>query len=263
MEVIGSQIVVFVILVLLGFYVFRTYRFKPTTYELIICALMITISMVLQLISVTIPLFGFPTLKVGFSQLPLMLLGFLLNPAYAFVVGIIKDVIGLILDPTGFPFLGFTLNTVLVGVIPGLWYHAFKDKQNEQLQYYAMGAVSMLLLAAAVLVWNPNWIGIDALKISQEIKWILSLLLAVIFVLVISFLSKRKDPLFAIYTIAVLSVLLIVNFISTPIYLNIMYGMPIVLSVTVRIFKEGMLFPITVVTGYLVLRVLLRVYRKS
>lgn len=261
MKLIISQIIIFAILSALGYYIFRKYKFKPTTFELVICALMITLSIVLQIVSVTIPLFGFPALKVGFSQLPLMVLGFLLNPAYSFVVGIIKDIVGMILDPSGFPFLGFTLNTVLVGVIPGLWYHALKEKRNEQLKFYAMGAVLLLISAAATLVWNPSFINVDIVKISQEMKWILSLLLAVIFVVVVSFINRKNDSLFTIYTISVLSVVIIVNFISTPIYLNLMYGMPIFFSLTIRIFKEGFLLPISVMTGYIVLRILLRLRR--
>lgn len=256
-----SQIVIFMILLGLGFYVFKKYHFQLTSSHMTICALMIAVSTVLQLFSLTIPLFGFPSLKVGFGQLPIMVLGIVFNPAYAFFVGIVKDVVGLIVAPSGTPYLGFTLNTVLVGVIPALCYHGLHKQEAKSLKKIVIAALLILLGLSAFFIVRPELLGLDAF--GWEMKGVLVLILVAIGIVLGRIIVVGEDNLFMIYALSVFLVEVIVNFTSTPIYLNIMYGIPVSLNVMLRLFKAGFMYPITVLVGYYVLRVLLRLQKNA
>lgn len=263
MEWIVSQVFVGVLLLSLGYLVFRKFKFTLSIYHITLCALMIAISTVLQLYSMTIPLFGFPSLKVGFGQLPIMVLGILLNPAYAFFVGIVKDVVGLIIAPSGPPYLGFTLNTVLVGVIPAYCYHFLKDVPYQQLRKVVALAMIGLCSLSAFMIVNPQLLGIASFKIAWEIKTVLILLLLGIVVFLLRLVQTKKDVLFLIYALSVFLVEVLVNFISTPIYLKIMYQIPVWGSIMARLFKAGFMFPITLLVGYYVLKTVLRIKRNK
>lgn len=58
---------------------------------------------------------------MGFGVVPLHLAGYLLGPAWGFLVGAVADVLGVVLNSFGqMPHPGFTLTSGLHGFIPGL-----------------------------------------------------------------------------------------------------------------------------------------------
>jgi riboflavin transporter FmnP len=85
-----------------------------TKFELktmIIVSLMSLLSMVLAAyLSIMIPLFGFPSLKFGFSQLPIMISGALFGPWWGMVAGVLEDLLELASGTVVSPYIGFTLN---------------------------------------------------------------------------------------------------------------------------------------------------------
>ena len=122
-----EQVVIAMIIIALGFYVFKFYPFeKGNVMKLVIAAIFIILTAICKRLAIMIPLFGTESLKIGFEYIPLMLAGYFLSPSYAFLVGLCSDVIGLIIVPTGFPFFGFTLGTILVSVIPSMVHVHFK-----------------------------------------------------------------------------------------------------------------------------------------
>ena len=93
------QIIIVCILVLLGIYCFKFYPLeRRNTKKLAFSALIIIITLILKRLTIMVPLFGAESLKIG----------------------LITDLLGLVISPTGFPFFGFTLNQVLIGLIPSL-----------------------------------------------------------------------------------------------------------------------------------------------
>jgi ECF transporter S component (folate family) len=99
------QIIAILAIVIIGFFVFKMDALHVTGEKLTIIAMFIALSVALQFFSLMIPLFGFPSMRIGFSQLPLMVIGVLFGPAWAFISGIVQDFLGLIVTPTGFPVL--------------------------------------------------------------------------------------------------------------------------------------------------------------
>lgn len=115
------QIIIVCILVLLGIYCFKFYPLeRRNTKKLAFSALIIIITLILKRLTIMVPLFGAESLKIGFEYIPVMLAGVILSPSYAYLIGLITDLLGLVISPTGFPFFGFTLNQVLIGLIPSL-----------------------------------------------------------------------------------------------------------------------------------------------
>ena len=98
------QIIVFIILLIIGFFVFKTDPFKADTKKISLAAIFVVLAVVLKRFSLMIPLFGFPSLQIGFETLPLVIGGMLLGPSYAFLIGLAVDVIGLVIAPNGFRF---------------------------------------------------------------------------------------------------------------------------------------------------------------
>lgn len=74
-------------------------------------------------------------LKIGLAFIPIMVAGMLLGPIKAGVVGVVSDLIGAILFPSGAFFPGFTVSAFVRGCI----YGAFLYK-NQGIIYIAMAS---------------------------------------------------------------------------------------------------------------------------
>lgn len=81
-------------------------------------ALLIALSVIL---SITLSIRLSPTLRIQFSFLAFSILGMLYGPAMGAAAGVISDIVGYILFPTGAFFPGYTLNAALGGVFYGLF----------------------------------------------------------------------------------------------------------------------------------------------
>lgn len=61
-----------------------------------------------------------PSIKFSFGHLPLMLAGIILGPLPGALAGLAADLIGVAINAGGTPHFGFTLVSVLTGLVPGL-----------------------------------------------------------------------------------------------------------------------------------------------
>lgn len=59
-----------------------------------------------------------PTMKFSFGSLPLMMAGMMLGPFLGALSGLTADLIGVMINAGGVPHLGFTLRSVLTGMVP-------------------------------------------------------------------------------------------------------------------------------------------------
>lgn len=128
-----AQIVSATLLVAMFIY-FLSHRPKKIDIQtLTLVAIFIVLSIVLDRLAFAIPIFGVTGLKISLSQLPLMLVGAIFGPFYAFFAGSITDGISLISNPTAFPFFGFTLNKVVIAMIPALFFYPKKKNTSREL----------------------------------------------------------------------------------------------------------------------------------
>ncbi|MEG0277016.1 MAG: folate family ECF transporter S component [Coprobacillus sp.] len=268
-----EQIILGIVIIALGFYVFKFYPFeKGNTMKLVIAAIFIILTAICKRLAIMIPLFGAESLKIGFEYIPLMIAGYLLSPSYAFLVGLCCDIVGLILVPTGFPFLGFTLGTILVSVIPSLVKEHAKMVSERIVQYVVIGLILVLGIGASLYIYNLDQISVSSslyiLTSNDKLTLIvLCLSLTIIFIVLIQVLKKRihqdEAKEFSTWILCVTLVEIIVTLCLTPLWLDIMYKIPFVVSLCIRVIKECAILPIEIFIGYtlikLVKRILIRI----
>jgi ECF transporter S component (folate family) len=269
------QIIAVVAIIIIGFFVFRMDKLHVTGEKLAIIAMFIALSVALQFFSLMIPLFGFPSMRIGFSQLPLMVIGVLFGPSWAFLSGIVQDFLGLIVTPTGFPFFGFTLNKIIIGLIPALLFSK-KIKWTPKVAYIvSQGILLSFLLGALAYLWlTPSIVtNGDIIEITMTIKLIFStgsvlLIGAMMFFLKLlteKYKKYENDFSISIWAMSVVLVEVIVQLILTPLWLAIMYDIPIWISFLLRVVKATIMVPFTIIIGYgiLILMSRLRLFNRK
>ncbi len=112
------------------------------------CGLLVAVGIVLKVY--TLPLTV--TLRVGFSFVAIAMAAYLYGPVMGGMVGVLIDILGFLLNPTGPYFFGFTLNAFLNGFICGLWLW----RQPVRLWRVA-GAAATCVLVVNIFI-NPFWL---------------------------------------------------------------------------------------------------------
>ena len=269
MSVLISQLVALCALIVIGYIVFRYFPLKITIKDITLTSFLIMISIVLSAFSMQIPLFGVMSLKIGFAQLPLMLMGVVMGPAWAFIGGLVQDILDIIINPSGFPFLGFTLNKVLIATIPAFWF----CKWNKMDQKQVFGLIWVLLVAIFSLtmvgIWNTQSLTVNdnILVITSNIKILLTIACLVVMTLLVIIMVyfKHKYPYansrfhIANWIVAVLAIEICIQLILTPLWLDIMYGIPYIMNVLVRMIKSSFMIFLNVTIGYYLLRLINRI----
>ena len=92
-----------------------------------VTAMMIALQIVLSRFLVI----SLPLLKIGFSFLPMVIIGMLYGPIYSGIAWGLSDIIGATLFPTGPFFFGFTLSAILNGLIFGIFLYRNHTKTTR------------------------------------------------------------------------------------------------------------------------------------
>lgn len=247
-------------IVSLAFFAFR-HPFKPRIKDLIQVALLTSLSFVLALFSWMVPIMGFPALKIGLSQLPLMLVGYLYGPAWAFMAGFGSDVIELMSGTIATPFFGFTLNKVLVAMIPAI----IVSRKSFASMRLEMGLVGILTVASLGYILSQSSITlndvvtpltwIDKSVVSAGIIVMTSLLMFGLFKIEKSPIAKEHRA----WLVSVMVVEFVVQLTLTPLWLYSMYGLPIGISIMVRVLKSLVMIPVNGFLGISSLSLLKRI----
>lgn len=214
-----------------------------------------------------IPLFGFESLKISVEVIPMLLAGVLLAPGYCFIIGLAVDWVGLIIAPTSFPFLGFTLSAVLQTLIPSIIVRNIKDDYSKYLEKVIKVVLVLLAVGACVYVFSLEQVTISkqVVDITFNIKVFISVLcvimVSVLFMVMYYYKRKLNNDdyhLFNKWLISVVLVEMVVTFCLTPYWLQVMYGIPFTLSLFIRVIKECIMIPVNIILGYTILRVIKR-----
>ncbi len=237
---------------------------------MVLSSMMIMITLICKrFFTIPIPLFGLESLKVGIEYIPLMLAGFILQPGYAFIVGICSDLIGLIIVPTGFPFLGFTLTMILVCLIPSLVRYFCIDMNETILKYSVELLLSIITIFACLYIYNMDGYTISSttiiLSLTQKLLLIvfcISLLVIYIFVINITKKKMKDSKDLSIWILSVTLVEMICTLVLTPLWLELMYNLPFVVSLCIRVIKECFVLPLEIFIGYSLLQVIQKVYKR-
>lgn len=261
------QIICGFILVLIGGLVFWKYPIKSDTKSLTLAALFIVLAAVLKRLSIMIPLFGFESLKISIEVIPMLLAGILLAPGYCYIIGLAVDLVGLLVTPTGFPFLGFTLSAVLQTLIPSIVVTTIKENYANYLERIIKVVLVLLAIGACSYVFSLDQVTIskNVVNITLSHKIFISVIcivmISVLFMVMYYYKRKLNESeyhLFNLWLISVVIVEMVITFCLTPYWLQVMYGIPFTLSLFIRVIKECIMIPIDIILGYSVLRILKR-----
>lgn len=119
------------------------------TKALVASSLLTAISIVLtRFFAVMVPLGGMPALRLELGQIPLMITGILFGPIAGGLAGAVADLIGVWMSPFGI-FPGFTLSSMLWGIIPGLIYKGIKSSKVK-LNFNVINILFILILAISL-----------------------------------------------------------------------------------------------------------------
>ena len=113
------------------------------TKILAITAMLAAVSIILSYFKIPLS----PLIEIRFTTLPLAIAGFLFGPAIGGIVGLLADVGGYIIAPTGPFFPGFTISAIISGAIYGLilHHHEFSIKRIFIAQVIIVLVVNLML----------------------------------------------------------------------------------------------------------------------
>lgn len=223
---------------------------KPNwkTRTLVTVSLLVVLSVVLQRFGIMIPLFGFPSFRIDFLHIPLIMVGALFGPFFGVLAGIVADIVGLVITPTEYPFFGFMLNKVLMGFIPAIMVLVIRRlslKSGVRLAHIILICIN----AASILyLWITPALTVQGtvIVLNYETKLIV---IAFLLTLMISLhgllVSKNVTKVRVFALLSVIFVELIVSLVLTPIWLVTMYNIPVFLSFLVRVIKAAFMIPIS------------------
>lgn len=271
-EYVMEQMIIAIVIIALGFYCFKFYPFKKgDTMKLVISAIFIMVTLIAKrFLTLAIPLFGLESLKIGIEYIPLMIAGYLLSPSYAFVIGLCSDLIGLILVPTGFPFFGFTLTMILVSVIPSLVKEHMISFSMKQVEMMTTILIGILVIGASLYIWNLDTVSIEKTVYELTVfhkSFLIStcLLLMILFMIFMYLLKKRineeESKIFSTWIMCVILTEVVCTLCLTPLWLDMMYGIPFVVSLCIRVIKECLIIPIEIFIGYTLIKILSKVLK--
>ena len=239
------QITCLCIILVLGFVTLKKYPLKMDVHTMTEIAFLLVLAFVLSYFSLMLGLFGFPSLKIGFALVPLILIGLLYGPQYGFVAGIVYDVVGLIITPTDAPFLGFTLTNILSSTLPGYVSKMNVMRNPKTVRQIVVGVTSVLSVVLIGAIWMMGESFPVELSSGQRIG---VTVLAAIYPLLIGvglrIIMKQHEDIDVKVLIAVLIVEGGVNMFLNPLWLYALYNIPYLASFFVRSVKLLIMIPL-------------------
>lgn len=255
------QIIILVAIILTVFLVIRNNREKLTIKKMTLTAILLSLSLVLTMFSINLFFLG-GQVVIRFSQLVLILLGASLGPVYAVIAGLGFDVLNLLINPLGAPYIGFTLNNIWVGLFPALIFKYFKDKsKNFKFKLMTSTAVAYTVYILAVLFLFINQTGINNHIDNTNYKTIqqailLSVLILIVITSIVIFYKRKQsakfklpESLMLLITSAILVEFVVQGF-FTPIWLYDLANTPIFVSMQIRAIKGWLMVFLNSFIGY-------------
>lgn len=102
----------------------------------------------------------FPEVRIGLGRVPLTLSGLLFGPLLGGISGAAADLVGMLLFPTGAYHPGFTISSMLDGLIPGLLAIYFRNNTRKGNPYTLLRIflVQLITIVLNSVVLNTLWL---------------------------------------------------------------------------------------------------------
>ncbi len=106
---------------------------------------------------------GIPAIRLSFGEVPLIMSGMLFGPIVGGISGLAADIIGVLINPQGAFHPGFTLSSIMWGVIPGLLFLIFKQQESYEKKYSKINIVVAVSLCFIVISLGLNTIWLSSM----------------------------------------------------------------------------------------------------
>lgn len=206
--------------------------------KLIFAALMVAIGIVLSnFVSISYPP-NSTIIRFGIGYLPLIIVSVILGPKIGFAAAIIQDILGyfvymMIYGFASGPFFpGFTFNSILYGVLPGIIANLNIKRKNLFL-FMNVGLLTFLLfLGVWALVEIDFIIDIIKNKLSVDMSfnpWIIYSMLGIGIIGILSgyvfiYIRRNEDDFSQRLIFSIIILQILVSLILTPIWVTILYS---------------------------------------
>lgn len=137
---------------------------RISTKEMVQAAFLVAISIAMtRFFYFFVPLAGFPALRISFGEIPLMIGGLLFGPLIGGIGGIVADMIGIMINPQGAFHPGFTLSSMLWGVIPGFLGIYFKSTGSTRNPFTIQRVVLTVTICFIVISLGLNTLWLSTM----------------------------------------------------------------------------------------------------
>ncbi|MBR4723870.1 MAG: folate family ECF transporter S component [Clostridia bacterium] len=133
---------------------FKNFKISNLKNIRVLCATALLVALYVALYTLQIPLS--PQLRITFTFIPLAVCGWLFGGAAALLTGMLCDVLAFLFFPTGAYFPGFTLTTMLSGLVYGM----FLYKKTGKSLFVNIIIAKIIVTVFFNIVLNSLWISI-------------------------------------------------------------------------------------------------------
>ena len=199
---------------------------KKSVQAIVFTGLMVALGIVLsQIVSISLPNASSPIIKFGIGYLPIIIISILYGPVYGVLAAISQDLIGFFMigAANGQIFhLGFTLNAILYGLIPGLFFRKHQLKQFQLFRYLNFGLIALFILLITLYLFNPDLVISSSLDMAEKyllmsVSMVAALALIIFNIWVIKLKKTDFSPNKVLFIVLLLYMM--VSLILTPIWL--------------------------------------------
>ena len=163
-------------------------RGKPSLKVLVVCSFLAAISIVLTRYG-SIMLAG-GSIRLGFGNLPIVFAGLLLGPFAGGLTGLVGDLLGFVMAPQGTFHPGFTISSVLTGVIPGMVArYGGGDRFSPRVVITACVLVYLLIGLGLNTLWLTHLLG-QAFLVLLPARAVSQGIVTAITIMILLFLSR-------------------------------------------------------------------------
>lgn len=240
---------------------------KHKLQELAFTGLLVAIGILLyHLVSISLPNPTNPIIKFGVGFVPIIVVSILYGPVIGGFAGLAQDLLGFFI--LGGPLFGqtfhpgFTLNAILYGVIPGLFF--LRRHLTKKDFYFRLNFVVLFVFSVFVVTYIFDIDQVIATSLTNDQKYLLvGMGLVAAIVLAIFNYWTRKQTIFVYSPTKLLAIVLImymiVSLVLTPLWLYFMNpGISFWARLPLRIVK----MPIEIIAYVLILTPLMQTVHK-
>lgn len=214
-------------------------------------------------LSTYISIGGYNLVKIGFQEIPLLLVCLISGPMYSMIASFGSDLIAAVFFPTaGVFFPGFTFDALILGLVPALFLKIFHHKKREQMVLFLLLNAIVLILSISMIYKLDNIkIGSFNLELALWLKIVLSIsifIVPIIYYIIFKFIKFRTNKKQSIDNSEIFMCFYIRDIILSPllapIWIMFLYNIPFPISYLSQIISKMITLPILSILTIVVYR---------